>query len=250
MPRILRNEYRPTLLDRVAHFIQNESSATFDDVESLVHFEVSMNRDTNADQDLLGSHDETVRAPGGVHFDEDVPATLNEMFALARTEHITLWRHQYLPIVRAGQRNSKWRDCVEGGSFVGAMSALGHELPLRDDSVTSALPPITDMRGLDRHVQLSCQKRTFSVAAQWSAVTRTARIGGAPACNRFSVSACRGSISPIFESNAARHFPHPKRGERKSKTDHRAVKVVGIGAFDLDRRDLADLERPVGAHMH
>jgi hypothetical protein len=40
MPGIFRNENRPTLFDRVAHIIQNESSATFDDVEGLVHFEV------------------------------------------------------------------------------------------------------------------------------------------------------------------------------------------------------------------
>ena len=46
----------------MARIIENEGSATFNDVESFIHFEVSVNRDTYADQDLLGSRGETVGA--------------------------------------------------------------------------------------------------------------------------------------------------------------------------------------------
>src|SRR5262245_60967094 len=83
MPGVLRNENRRTLLNRMARIIENEGSATFNDVESFIHFEVSVNRDTYADQDLLGSHGETVGAFDGVQLPTEFELTVNSKTAKA-----------------------------------------------------------------------------------------------------------------------------------------------------------------------
>jgi hypothetical protein len=48
----------------IAKFVHpwRESPATFKDVESFLHFEVSVNRDTYANRDLLSSRSESVEA--------------------------------------------------------------------------------------------------------------------------------------------------------------------------------------------
>jgi hypothetical protein len=97
MPGILRNENRRTLLNPMVHVVENKKSATLHDVEGLVHFEVSVDWNASADQDLLGSHGEAVGPANGIHLDEYISTTQNEMFALSGAENITLWHHPHLP---------------------------------------------------------------------------------------------------------------------------------------------------------
>src|SRR5262249_32580199 len=53
MPTIHRNENRRTFANRMAHIIKNQTSVALNHVEGLVHIEVSVNRDTYANRDLL-----------------------------------------------------------------------------------------------------------------------------------------------------------------------------------------------------
>jgi hypothetical protein len=46
----------------MARVIEDKKPATLDNVEGLVHFEVSVSRDTYANRDLLRSRSETVGA--------------------------------------------------------------------------------------------------------------------------------------------------------------------------------------------
>jgi hypothetical protein len=55
MPTILRDENGCTFAYGKAHIIKNQISAALNDVESLVLIEVSVNRDTYPNRDLLSS---------------------------------------------------------------------------------------------------------------------------------------------------------------------------------------------------
>jgi hypothetical protein len=55
MPTILRDENGRTFAYGKAHIIKNQISAALNDVEGLVLIEVSMNRDTYPNRDLLSS---------------------------------------------------------------------------------------------------------------------------------------------------------------------------------------------------
>ena len=55
MPTIHRNENGRTFAYRIAHIIKNQTSSALNDVEGLVHIEVSVNWDTYANRDLLSS---------------------------------------------------------------------------------------------------------------------------------------------------------------------------------------------------
>jgi hypothetical protein len=88
------NEYRSTLVEWMGLIIQHECSAAFEDVESFVHLEVSVDRDACADGYLLGPQCEIAGAFDGVDLDEDVAriAEVNEMVAAIGAEHVSLWR--------------------------------------------------------------------------------------------------------------------------------------------------------------
>jgi len=94
MPRVFGYEYCSSLLKWVPHIVQYENSAAFQNVEGLVHLEVSVDRNACADRHLLGPQGQIVRTCGNADPDEDVAmvAKMNEMFAFAGAEDISLWR--------------------------------------------------------------------------------------------------------------------------------------------------------------
>src|SRR5262249_30771266 len=80
---------------RMATISENEGSATFNEIEIFI-------RGVGESGSLcrpgfVGFPWRDRWSLDGIHIDEDVPATLNEMFALAGAEHITLWHRRYLP---------------------------------------------------------------------------------------------------------------------------------------------------------
>src|SRR5260370_308944 len=94
MPRVFGDEYRSALFKRVTHIVQYEYSAAFQNVESFVHLEVSVDRNACTDHHLLGSQSKIIGACGGPDFDEDlaVVTKMNELFAFGAAEHISLPR--------------------------------------------------------------------------------------------------------------------------------------------------------------
>jgi len=95
MPRVFGDEYRSALDKRVTYIVQDENSAAFQNVESLVHLEMSVDRNAGADRHLLGSQGELIGSCRRADDDEDVPMVtkMNKMFASAGGENISLSRH-------------------------------------------------------------------------------------------------------------------------------------------------------------
>ncbi len=72
--------------------VEDEGSAAFNDVEGLVHFEVTVDGDAGTGHHLLGSDGEVAGAGGGAELDVDVAAVaeVNEVFAIGDAEHVSL----------------------------------------------------------------------------------------------------------------------------------------------------------------
>ncbi len=90
MPRIFRDEYRCALLKSMRHIIQQKYSAAFQNVEGLVHLQVSMNGNACTDHHLLRSQREIVRACPGAGLDENLTMVpkMDEVFTFATAEYI------------------------------------------------------------------------------------------------------------------------------------------------------------------
>src|SRR5215469_1390085 len=112
MPRVLRDEYRSTLLKRAARVVQYENSAALQDVEGFVHVEMSMDGNARTNRHLLCTQGEIVRTRGGAKLNEDVPvvAKMNEMFTFSCAKHISL-------------RGSS-TDLTDGSSYSGCACSL------------------------------------------------------------------------------------------------------------------------------
>ena len=94
MPRVLGDEYRSALLERVTSIVQNENSAAFQNIEGFVHLQVSVDRNSCTGRHLLGPQGEIVGACGRADLDKDLAMVtkMNELFAFGGAEHISLWR--------------------------------------------------------------------------------------------------------------------------------------------------------------
>src|SRR5215469_8264017 len=92
MPRVFGNKYRSALLKRVTHIVEDENSAALQNVEGLVHVEMSLDGDTCTNHHLLCTQGEILGTRGGANLNEDVPvvAKMNEMFAFSCAKHISL----------------------------------------------------------------------------------------------------------------------------------------------------------------
>src|SRR3954470_1428437 len=125
VPRGLRNEDRHAFLDRMRPVLEDEGPAAVDDIESLVHLEMPVNRDSDIGQDLLRPEREPASASRGIGLDEDIAAALNEMLPLIGSKHIALWRCA----LRVNQRRTNGvtgRDSGGAGEDCATMNAIGN----------------------------------------------------------------------------------------------------------------------------
>jgi hypothetical protein len=78
----------------MSDIVEREGSVAFEDVETLIHLEVPVNRNACSDWYLHGSEREIGRARGGTGFNEDVPriAEVNEVLTAIGAEHEPLRR--------------------------------------------------------------------------------------------------------------------------------------------------------------
>ena len=92
MPGVFGDEYRSAFLKGVAHIVQDEDSAAFQNVEGFVHLEVPVNRNPCTHHDLLGPQGKIAGACGGADFYQDLAAItkVDEMLAFVRAEYIFL----------------------------------------------------------------------------------------------------------------------------------------------------------------
>ena len=92
MPSVPRNEYRCPLFKGVMLIIQDEDSATFQDVEDLIHLEVSMDWNACARGNLLGPQGMFAGPLYGVDLDEHVTGVtkMNETLAPCSVEDVSL----------------------------------------------------------------------------------------------------------------------------------------------------------------
>lgn len=80
-------------LKRVTCIVQNENSASFENVKGFVYQEVSVDWNACADRHLLCPQCETAGASSWADLDKDLAmvAKMNELFAFGGAEHISLW---------------------------------------------------------------------------------------------------------------------------------------------------------------
>ena len=96
----------------MTHIVQDENSAALQNVEGLVHVEMSVDGDTCTNHHLLCTQGEIVRTRGGANLNEDVAAVakMNEMFTFSCAKHISL--------------RGSGTDFSDGSSYSGYASSL------------------------------------------------------------------------------------------------------------------------------
>jgi hypothetical protein len=89
MPGILRDENSRSLFKGMPHVIENHDAAAFQNGESFVHLEMSVDRNSRTSHHLLRPHSKRRRSRSRAELNQDIAmvAKVNEMLAFVGTEH-------------------------------------------------------------------------------------------------------------------------------------------------------------------